>query len=310
LTLFISFPVFENELWGNASSLRHQKTTGTVMRKILITITLLMSITHIHAQDRVFARTYQSTVLQKGGFDLEYWSTLRTGKVGDYSPYAFGRHLDQRVEMEFGLGKNIQTAFYLNTFNFKYVLKDTSSSLATQTEIETSFSNEWKFKLSDPVANKIGSALYLELTAGADEFEVEGKLILDKRIGKNLFALNLVGEMELETEVEKKGAEFEREMEWETPIEIDLAYMHFFKPTFGVGLEIRNHNEIAEKNGWEHSVLFAGPSVYFNQGKFFGIFNALPQIANLHKTIYAPGNMVLDEHEQAEFRLVIGYNFR
>ncbi|MBL0054195.1 MAG: hypothetical protein IPP29_23305 [Bacteroidetes bacterium] len=65
------------------------------------------------------------------------------------------------------MGRNIQTTFYFNTSNFKYVFRDTSNTeLSTETKIETSFSNEWKFQLSDPVANSIGSALYLELGVG------------------------------------------------------------------------------------------------------------------------------------------------
>lgn len=279
--------------------------------KYIITTAIFFAITTAaFAQDRVFARTYQSNVLAKGSFDLEYWTTLRTGKVGDYSPYAFGRYLDNRIELEFGLGKNIQTAFYFNTSNFKYALPDTSATeFPTQTNIETSFSSEWKFKLSDPVANKIGSALYFELTAGSDEYELEGKIILDKRINNELFAFNLVGEYELETEVEKEDNKIKREMEWEAPIELDFAWMHFFKPTCGLGLEIRNHNEIAKGEGWEHSVLFAGPSLFFNQGKFWGVLNVLPQIKNLYKTDAAPGSKVYDEHEALEVRLLIGYSF-
>ena len=280
------------------------------MKYILALIFILTIAKPSYSQDRVFARTYQSTVLGKGSFDLEYWTTLRTGKVGKYSPYAFGRYLDNRLELEFGLGKNVQTAFYYNTRNFKYVLIDsTSNEFSTITEVETSFSNEWKFKLSDPVANSIGSALYFELTVGTDEYEIEGKIILDKKVNNEIFAFNLVGEYELETEVEKENNKMERDVETESSIEIDLAWMHMLKPTFGLGLEIRNHNEIPSEEGWEHSVLFAGPTLFFNQGKFWGVLNILPQLTNLHKTDVAPGSKVYDEHEAIETRLLIGYSF-
>ena len=48
---------------------------------------------------------------------------------------------------------------------------------------------------------------------------------------------------------------------------------------------------------------------FFNQGKFWGVLNFLPQITNLHKTDVAPGNKVYDEHEALETRLLIGYSF-
>src|SRR2546422_225548 len=73
-----------------------------------------------HAQDRLFAYTYQSNVLNKGDFDLEFWNTLATGKAGAYSPYIYGQHLDQRLELEAGLGKRWQTAFYFNSERFDY----------------------------------------------------------------------------------------------------------------------------------------------------------------------------------------------
>lgn len=281
------------------------------MKSFLLQILILVLCAPLsRAQDRVFARTYQSNVLAKGSFDIEYWTTLRTGKVGKYSPYAFGRHLDNRFELEFGLGNNVQTAFYFNTSNFKFALLDSNATeFPTQTKLETSFSNEWKIKLTDPVANAFGSALYFELTVGSDEYEIEGKFILDKQINKDLFAFNLTGEYELETEVELVGNKAKRVTKWEAPVELNFAWMHFFSPTFGLGLEIRNHNEIVKDDGWEHSVLFAGPSLYFNQGKLWGVLNFLPQITNLHKTDSAPGNKVFDEHEEFETRLLIGYSF-
>jgi hypothetical protein len=279
-----------------------------LMKKNILFISLFISLTStIFAQDRFFARTYQSNVLAKGGFDFEYWTTFSTGKVGNNSPYAFGRHLDSRYEMEFGLGGNVQTAFYFNTYNFKYAMLDPkATSFPTQTQMETSFSNEWKFKLSDPVANKIGSAIYLEGTVGSDEYELEAKIILDKRINNELFALNFVGECEFETVVKNDAS---RAMEFFVPLEIDYAYMHFFNPQCGVGLEITNRNLLTAANGWEHSVLFGGPTFYVNQGKFFAVFNILPQIINLHKTDVAPAIKVLDVYEDFDFRLVVGYSF-
>jgi len=46
---------------------------------------------------------------------------------------------------------------------------------------EISFSNEWKYKFSDPVADKIGFTGYAEVTVATDELELEFKAILDKK---------------------------------------------------------------------------------------------------------------------------------
>src|SRR5256885_613248 len=75
------------------------------MKKYILGLLFLSAYsTQTFAQDRLFAYTYQTNVLNKGDFDLEFQNTLATGKVGMYSPYIFGQHLNQRFEFEFDLG--------------------------------------------------------------------------------------------------------------------------------------------------------------------------------------------------------------
>jgi hypothetical protein len=44
-------------------------------------------------------------------------------------------------------------------------------------------------------------------------------------------------------------------------------------------------------------------------GRFFANLSALPQLSNLHKTDFAPGNMDLDGGQKLSTRLIIGYSF-
>jgi hypothetical protein len=277
------------------------------MRYWLIIIVLLDFVAVTSAQDRIFAYTYQTNVLNKGDFDLEFQNTLATGKVGDYSPYVFGQHLDQRLELEVGLGKNVQTAFYFNSELFNYA--DTTSADLSQ-ELKISFSNEWKWKLSDPAANKLGFALYEELEFGGNNIEFETKLIFDKRWQKDLLSFNVVGVYEIEKEIERDESNH-TVAEWEhsSPIELNLGYMHFIKPETALGLEVKVNNDIAGEEGWTNSVLFAGPAFHASVDKFFANLSVLPQLANLHKTEYAPGNRDLNNYEALEVRLLIGYSF-
>ena len=83
------------------------------MNKYLFSILIFAaSVTASFAQDRVFAYTYQTNVLNKGDFDLEFHNTFKSGKVGAYSPYVFGQSLEQRLELEFGLGHKVQNFLY------------------------------------------------------------------------------------------------------------------------------------------------------------------------------------------------------
>ncbi len=274
--------------------------------KYIFTAILFTLATTSFAQDRVFAYTYQTNVLNKGDFDFEFQNTLSTGKVGEFSPYIFGQHLDQRLEFEVGLGKKVQTSFYLNSELFNYA--DTSSTALNQ-ELKTSFTSEWKWKLSDPVANRIGFALYEEVEFGGNNYESETKLIFDKRWQKDLLAFNIVGKYEIEKEISRVDNITKAEWTSNSPVEFNLGYMHFFKPEIGFGLEIRNNNDITKEDGWINSVLFAGLAFHASVGKFFTNITALPQITNLHKTVAAPGKMDYNNYEKLEIRSLVGYNF-
>jgi hypothetical protein len=265
------------------------------MKKIIALALVLSAGIITKAQDRYFARTYTSNVLPKGTIDLEFWHTSRIGHKDQFF-YA----QDQRLEVEFGLGKNWQTAFYFNRWQERF----STTNNGTELKNEIGFSNEWKWKLSDPVANRIGFALYEEWgIKGGDELELETKLIFDKVVGKSVFAFNATYELEKEFEWVNGKVKSDN---WVMPVEFDLAGMYNFNKTTGLGFEIRNHNDILKGDGWVHSVLFGGPTFIYRSGKWFVIANYLPQWVNLHKTSIAPGNKVLDEHERAEARILIG----
>lgn len=159
------------------------------MRKILLLI-IVAGFVNTNAQDRVFTYTYQSGVLNKGQKEIEVWSTLLNSRENFY------RGLNHRMEFEVGLGGKLQTSFYLN-YGYSEVVVDENGIQSLKSDAEYSFSNEWKLKFSDPVADRIGSALYFEYTLATTENELEGKIILDKQTGNFVNAFNLVGEYEL-----------------------------------------------------------------------------------------------------------------
>ena len=64
---------------------------------------------------------------------------------------------------------------------------------------------------------------------------------------------------------------------------------------------------LAASGDWEKSLL-SGPMINYRGNRWFVIFDYLPQLINLHKTA-APKSKVLDEHERAEARIVLGFSF-
>lgn len=243
------------------------------------------------ANERHFTYTYESAVLPKGEREIEVWMTPRLGKE-DY----FAR-FDQRLEFEVGLTDRLMLALYLNT-----EAKTAQVGDAYETEFEFGgFSTELKYKLLDPVADPVGLALYGEFTGSTNEMEVEGKIILDKRVGNFLFAANLVGEYEWEFEGPN-------ELEREVVAEVDLAGSYFLSDRFSLGLELRNHNEFTDE-GWEHSALFAGPVLAYGGDTWWVAVTGLAQLPALKKAEDSTSNLILDEHEKFNGRILFAFHF-
>ena len=248
------------------------------------------------AQDRVFTYTYQSNVLNKGQKELEVWTTLGTGRKDFY------RGLNHRMEFEVGLGGKLQTAFYLN-YGYSKGISENNGIDFLNSNTSYSFANEWKLKLSDPVANKLGSALYFEYTLAPDETELEGKLILDKQTGRFIHALNLVGELEFEKEFETEGTEIEAETEREFKFEWNYGFSYKISERWFAGVELMNENVFAEGE-LEKSLLSAGPGISYTGSGFWVNFTLMPQLTNLKG-----GSRDIVDEDGLQARLIFSYEF-
>ena len=174
-------------------------------------------------------------------------------------------------------------------------------TLSSQTEY--SFSNEWKLKLSDPVANRVGSALYFEYSLSPSETELEGKLILDKQSGDFLSALNISAEYERSKKFSEKGVGISTENESEYKVEFAYGLSYKVNGSLHLGVELLNQNQIADSK-WEYSVLFAGPCISYSTSGFWINLTCLPQISNLKDV-----GLELKDKERLQTRLIFSYDF-
>ncbi len=266
------------------------------MYKILLVLILSIILVELKAQDRVFTYTYQSGVLNKGQKEIEVWSTLASGKTDYY------RGLDHSLEFEIGLGHKLQTAFYLNYGTSSEVaLENGAKSLVNSSSY--SFSNEWKLKLSDPMANRLGSALYLEYAIAPTSTAIEGKLILDKQMGEFTSAFNLVGEYEVEREFHAIGLGIESERLDQFAIELNYGLAYKVTKDWNIGFEVFNKNQMIGSAAAK-SILLSGPSFSYRSNAFWINLTCMPQIANLKG-----GGLELHENEKLQTRLIFSYEF-
>ena len=260
------------------------------MRRLLTAVLgVLLTATIVAASERHFTYTYESAVLRPGAREIEPWSTFRLGRSGFY------RGLDSRIEAELGLTDRLQTSLYLN---LQALTQDTPLGRSSATELE-GISSEWKLKLSDPVADRAGVALYGELGAGPSDVELEAKLILDRRVGRLLGALNL--------SAEREWAFDEPATRRETALELDAAACWFLTPRLTAGLELRSHTLVPSGPEPTRSALFLGPTVSYARQGWWAAASVLPQLRALRGA--SDGHLDLAEHERVEVRVLFGLEF-
>jgi hypothetical protein len=242
-------------------------------------LTLLLLALPAHANERRFTYTYDTLTLPMEAREIEPWTTIR--------PMRGMLEMEQRVELEFAVTPRLMSAFYLNW---------SAGMHATSFD---GISSEWKWNLLSRQVAPVGLALYAEGSVGPQESELEAKVLLDKEMGPVLLAYNLVGEAELEAEMEGDGVE----MEPEYVLENDLGVSLKVGPA-AVGVEVRNHTEFPEGE-FEHSAFFVGPTVAYASTGWWSALTVLPQVYAIQDE---PG-LVMDEHSMIEARLLFGFHF-
>lgn len=246
-----------------------------------------------HATERHFAFTYESGVLAPGQAELEPWTTVRSGREHYYNA------IDTRLELELGLVPNLQTSLYWNMSAVSESVLDPANGQRTRVNdfALSSIASEWKYKLSDPLADAIGSALYVEGSYGPSEIEVEGKLILDKQSQNALFGLNLVAEQEWD----RRAPETESEQSYGAT----LAGGYFFTPSLLAGIEALSVTHV-EDGEVESSAIYAGPTLAYAADRYWLVLSVAPQV-------FAPKaeggeHLDLDDNERVWARALLGFH--
>ena len=261
-------------------------------------LVVLLSLISAPGTERRFTYSYEPETMPQGGTEFEQWVTLRTQRakaVGqqDYNRWEF------RSELEYGLTDRYTASLYLNTSatNFR-------DPIAAKNESEFEFTGvslENRYMLLNPAEHSIGLALYLEPRYSGEEAELEERLILGQRHGDWKWALNLTHA----TEWEDHFHETEGELEVSFGLTRDLA------KHWSVGLEARDINALPEYKTWEYTAVYLGPVVSFYRENWWATLTVMPQVFGRNYKGEADGhrNLVLDEQERVNVRLIFGVSF-
>lgn len=262
-----------------------------------------------HADENIFAYSYGSETLPKGGNEIYVWATDRRGKgAGDYNAQ------DYELEFEHGFADNFQGSVYL-TFQSNHI--DGLEPELENRDRDFAWNGakaSLKWALTSPYKDGLGVAVYLEPgfarhsgKSGERETKLflETKLLLQKNFlnDKLIWVGNITAEQEFENE---EADEWESELEFE--VSSGLAYN--VAPGWHVGAEGRYTSAYEDfPNEFKRAdyAFFFGPTVHYATKNWWATLSYQPQVSGGPKV--RSSDLNLADYEKREIRLKLGYNF-
>ena len=207
------------------------------------------------ASERLFAYTYQTLTAPVGEIELENSVTWKS-RPGIIRTFEF------RHELEFGLTDKTQLGLYLA--NWQYDARSRGSKY-------TSSTIELIHNLSNPVTDILGSAIYGEIGMGDRSANLEGKLLLEKRIGRWTFAWN--GALEAVWD----GKEFGDLLMASGELSQSAGLSYEITKSFSLGAEVLHELPLGKWHGPANAEVYVGPNVTIHKGRFFATLSTLFQ---------------------------------
>jgi hypothetical protein len=224
-------------------------------------LTIGAAIMPVQAGERRFAFSYEADTAPAGTREFEQWLTWKSDKATnhDFDEFTF------REEFEFGVTDRLQLGIYLADWRILRGTDDDGTSFK-----DTGF--DLIYNLTNPTTDWLGSALYGEMLIGPDKFVLEGKLLLQKNIGKWVIAANTILEAEWEGEDldEQVGV-------WENTLGVSYQVC----PSLTIGAEAVHEVEF---ENWEEAgehVFYAGPNFSYRRKNFFIVVAPLFQVSSI-----------------------------
>jgi hypothetical protein len=227
----------------------------------------------VEAGQRRFVYSYETVTSPKGSREYEQWLTWKAHKANDSDYYK----LEFRHELEFGITDNFQLGLYLADWEI-----ENGEAEYTKSAIELIHS------FTDPTADPLGTALYFESGLGPEEFELEGKLLLQKNLGPVSLVYNFIVEAKWE------GDGYDEEV-GEIKNSFGIGYQ--ISPSFSVGIEGLHEVELEDWSESGDNVFYLGPNLCLRRGGFFATLAPLVQVTDV------------DGEPDFNGRILIGFDF-
>lgn len=217
----------------------------------------------VYATERHFTFTYEVTTADKGELELENWATWQFHRGRDGAPRT--HEFDFRHELEYGITDRFQASLYLADWNI-------SDHPGRDDRVHyDDAALEVIYRLTNPVTDLFGSAVYGEVRGGRDLAEIEGKILLQKNCGNWIAAYNATVEGRWTGEhLSEREGEFAQ----------TAAVSYEINPRCTVGAEALHEIDIPNWDKAGKSVVWAGPNVSVRSGHWYATFTALARLSD------------------------------
>jgi hypothetical protein len=248
------------------------------------------------ANPRPLPFTYQSETLPKGAVEMEQFVDLVPVRVnGSNGAPQWLLASQYQTEFEVGLTDRLELSLYVT-----YVPQPSSNvavSVPALTE-GNGVKQRLRYRLADPDAWPVDVALYGEVSENEREIELEGKIILQRRVGRVRFITNLWMEREFYLTGDR---------EW--VLNPTAGVTAELTPRYHLGLEgwMRAEDRSAGTTplGWVVKPhVYVGPAFMMNFGRMWWSNGVYLQVTNLDRT-----QQVDDPYGHLWFRTIVGLSF-
>jgi len=224
---------------------------------------------------------YEATTSAKGSLELEHWVTWKTAKETNRD---FDR-FDFRYEIEYGVTENFQLGIYLSDWRY-----EENRSEGKHRGDWRDFAVEGILSLKNPATEPLGLALYGELKFGDELFEAEGKIILQKNMGRFVAAYNATIEAEWEGHnYDEDNGKFEQA----------LGISYQFSPRFLAGIELLHEIEMPDWRGASgKGQLYLGPNFSYRTRSWWATLTPLFQVSDV------------EDEPDFQMRLIVGFELK
>lgn len=273
------------------------------MKRWVVVIGLVMVPTVAGATPQPLPFTYVYETLPKGSLEVEQYADytpLKLAAPGGSVTYGASQF---QTEFEYGITDRLELGLYVtftpnaaNNYNFTPILTE-GNGIKERLRLRLAEEGEWP----------VDVGLYGELVENERELEVEGKIILQRRIGDLRVVANLWAEREYENFDTHQG-------DWVINPTLGLTYQ--VTPTFHPGIESWMRAEYPDSKPARTFNLgpqvYVGPTAMLDFGNFWwstGVYFRVTDVGHVMSD-GTDTNGVVDSFGQVWIRMIIGLSFQ